>query len=326
MQKGVASGAILLARSGPPGYFILKMQLIRGEPDWRLTARQHHEAFSGKTALLDELPLIGRMHLLDALPDALVSHAHPGIYEAHFVVDGCLSFKARQQDFDVIGGMVFLTKPGEFHGSVDTTLQPAEWYWIHLHFPPKSALPGLTRSESRELEESFARTSLSMFAGSDQLRDCFARLLIEHRNPTAHSHVIARAQLHELMVRLIRDHDRALSNSSITGYSNEIQLALAWMDRNLGDPLSIPDLAEASGLSQSHFRQCFHKETGFSPSDYLARRRVMRAKPLLRGNRLTITEIAFQLGFQSSPYFAAVFKKLTGMTPSEYRGDTSESA
>lgn len=295
------------------------MQLIRGEPDWQLNSRQHHEAYSGSNALLDELPLVGRMHLLDALPDALVPHRHPGIYEAHFVVDGCLSFQARDQEFDVTGGMVFLTKPGELHGGVDTTLQPAEWYWIHLHFPPKGALPGLTRTETRTLEESYARTSLCMFAGSDELRDCFARLLEEHRSPAAHSQTIARGQLHELMVRLIRDHDRALEKSDIAGFSAEIRRALTWIDENLGEQMSIPDMASASGLSESHFRQCFHKETGFTPSDYLARRRVMHAKPLLRGRQLAITEIAYRLGFGSSPYFAAVFKKLTGMTPSEYR-------
>lgn len=298
------------------------MQLIRGEPNWRLTSRQHHEAYSGKSALLDELPLIGRMHLLDALPDALVPHTHPGIYEAHFVVDGCQTFRARGKDFDVTGGMVFLTKPGEVHGGVDTTLQPAEWYWIHLYFPPKGALTGLTRRETRALEQSYSRTSLCMFPGSDVLRGCFARLFLEHRHRTDHSHVIARAQLHELMVQLIRDHDRAMLKSDRASSPTVIRNALAWMDRNLGDPLSIPDLAAASGLSQSHFRQCFHKETGFTPSDYLARRRVMFAKPLLQANRLPITEIAFRLGFQSSPYFAAVFRKLTGMTPSEYREHT----
>jgi AraC-like DNA-binding protein len=298
------------------------MQVIRGDPDWRLTARQHHEAYSGRNALLHELPLVGRMHLLDALPDALVPHAHPGIYEAHFVVDGCLAFQARDQEFDVTGGMVFLTKPGEVHGGVDTTLQPAEWYWIHLHFSPNSALPGLTRVETRELHESYAQTTLCMFPGSDQLRDCFARILVEHRNPTDHSHVIARAQLHELMIRLIRDHDRALANSDTAAFSVEIRQALAWMDRNLGEPLSIPQMAAASGLSQGHFRQRFHKATGFNPSDYLTRRRVTRAKQLLRNHSLAITEIAFRLGFQSSPYFAAVFKKLTGMTPSEYRDQT----
>jgi AraC-like DNA-binding protein len=300
-------------------YYSEAVQFIRGDPDWRLTSRQHHEAYSGSSALLEELPLVGRMHLLDALPHALVSHSHPGIYEAHFVVDGCLSFHVREQDFDVTGGMVFLTKPGEVHRGVDTTLQPAEWYWVHLHFPGTTPLPGLSEHDSNALQDSYAGTSLCIFPGSDQLRDCFERLLAEHRSPTEHSKVIARAQLHELMVRLIRDHDHALSRSGTATVSPEIREALAWLDGNLGNPLSMPDLAAASGLSQSHFRQRFHKELGFTPSDYLNRRRVQRAKELLRGDALNITEIAFQLGFQSSPYFAAVFRKLTGMTPTAYR-------
>jgi AraC-like DNA-binding protein len=297
----------------------MTMQLIRGAPDWCLSSRQHHEAYSGANSLLEELPLVGRMHLLDALPDALVPHSHPGIYEAHFIVDGCLSFYAREQDFDVTGGMVFLTKPGEVHGGVDTTLQPAEWFWIHLHFPSHNALPGLTRTETREVADSYARTTLCMFPGSDQLKDCFERILAEHRTPTEHSQLIARAQVHELMIRLIRDHDRALAHSKVASLSAEIRKAVERLDRNFGDPLSIPDLAASCGLSQSHFRQRFHKETGFTPTDYLSRQRIRLAKQLLRARRMAITEIAFKLGFQSSPYFAAVFKKLTGMTPTDYR-------
>jgi AraC-like DNA-binding protein len=210
----------------------------------------------------------------------------------------------------------------EVHGGVDTTLQPAEWYWIHLHFPPKSALPGLTHGETHDLHESYQNTTLCMFPGSNQLRDCFARFLVEHRKPCDHSEVIARAQLHELMICVIRDHNRAAANRHAAVFSVEIRHALAWMDRNLCDPLSIPQMAAASGLSQSHFRETFHKATGLTPSDYLMRRRVTRAKELLDkigATELGITEIAFKVGFQSSSYFAAVFKKLTGMTPSEYR-------
>src|SRR5438477_4947903 len=115
LNEATRESPILVAGGHPPPYPDRSMQFIRGDPDWQLTARQHHEAYSGRNALLGELPLVGRMHLLDALPDALVPHAHPAIYEAHFVVDGCLSFRAREQDFDVTGGMVFLTKPGEIH-------------------------------------------------------------------------------------------------------------------------------------------------------------------------------------------------------------------
>lgn len=295
------------------------MQLIRGQPDWLLSDRQHHEAYSGSACLLPELPLVGSMHLLDALPNSLLPHAHPGIFEVHFVVDGSLGFEIDEETHEVNGGTVFLTKPGEIHSGVNGSLQPAKWHWIHVHFPDDCPLPGLSKNDSALLLESFSSLSLRRFAGSDQLRSCFERLLAEHRSPREHSGLIARAIYHELLVLIVRDHDTALNGPASTQYSPEIQAAIRWLEQHLDEPLSITDMAEASGLSQSHFRQRCHAETGFTPSDYLSRERVRQAKILLRKPSAPITDIAFRLGFQSSAYFAAVFKKLTGMTPSEYR-------
>ena len=295
------------------------MQLISGQPDWLLSDRQHHEAYSGSSALLKELPLVGQMHLLDALPNALISHSHPGIYEAHFVVDGNLGFRIEDQEYQVHGGSVFLTKPGEVHSGIDASLQPAKWYWIHLHFPREHPLPGLSVTETRALSKCYDRTSLRLFEGSEQLQETFERLLAEHRHPAPHGQMVARAILHELMVMIIRDHDRALAGAKPQALSPEVQRAIAWLQRHIGEPLTMLDMAESSGLGQSQFRQRFHKETGFTPSDYLCRQRVLRAKEMLGNARASVTEIAFRLGFGSSPYFAAVFKKLTAMTPSEYR-------
>jgi AraC-like DNA-binding protein len=299
------------------------MQVIRGQPDWVLSDRQHHEAYSGGTALLKELPLVGQMHLLDALRNSMVPHTHPGIYEAHLVIEGSMGIHIDEQDYEVGAGSVFLTRPDELHGSIDGSLRPAKWYWIHLHIPREHALPGLSVSETRDLARAYQRVVLRTFPGSEGLRECFRRLMLEHRHPEAHGQTVARAILHELMVMLIRDHDRAVCGVKSLALSPEVQRAITWLNRHLGEPLSIPDIAESSGLGQSHFRQRFHKETGFTPSDYLTRQRVLRAKDLLRNARGSVTEIAFRLGFQSSPYFAAVFKKITGMTPSEYRAGTA---
>lgn len=59
------------------------MKRVLGKPDWILSDRQRHESYEGRNRLLPELPLVGRMRLLDALPHALVAHAHPGIFEIH---------------------------------------------------------------------------------------------------------------------------------------------------------------------------------------------------------------------------------------------------
>lgn len=301
------------------------MRTIEGNPTWHLTDRQTHEVFTGPDALLSEVPLVGRMQLLDALPGALIPHTHDGVYEVTLVLDGCLDFVLNDIHYPVRGGMLFITKPGEMHGSVDSTLQPAEWYWAHIRIPDDDALPGMTRDETRELAGAFGGLTQRLIYGSEALQDCFAQLLAEHRSRRTFSQVVARACHHRLLVQILRDHDRSQSLLNNQEPSRPIRLAIHWLDERLGNAISVTELAEASGLSESHFRQRFHQEMGITPSDFIARRRVQRAKGLLKNSELTITEIAFQLGFQSSPYFAAVFKKLTGQTPSQFRESGGES-
>lgn len=296
------------------------MRVIEGNPTWYLNDRQLHEVYLGDTALLPELPLVGRMHLLDALPNALVPHTHEGVFEITLVLDGCLDFQLAGTRYAVRGGMAFITKPGEMHSGVDGTLPPAEWYWAHIRLPVDEPLPGLSMEETRALSDAFGGISRRLIFGSEALQDCFTQLLSEHRVPRPFSALAARGCYHRLLVQILRDHDRSPLSTADHEPSRPIRLAIEFLEERLGQALSVTELAEASGMSESHFRQRFHQEMGISPSDFIARRRVNRAKQLLKSSELSITEIAFKLGFQSSPYFAAVFKKLTGVTPSQFRG------
>ena len=65
--------------------------------------------------------------------------------------------------------------------------------------------------------------------------------------------------------------------------------------------------------------------TGNTPSDLIREYRINRAKKLLREHRLTISEVTDQVGFADHKYFREVFKKATGMTPSEYAKSAQES-
>ena len=298
----------------------VEAKTIEGNPTWHLSERQVHEVFIGDSSLLPELPLVGRMQLLDALPNALVPHRHDGVYEVTLLLDGCLDFTVDGVHYPTRGGMLFITKPGVLHGSIDSTLQPAEWYWAHLRLPEDgSAMPGMSKEETRALVDAFASLSQHLINGSEALQDCFAQLLAEHRSKRPFAEFAARACYHRLLVQILRDYERSQSLQSSQEPSRPIRLAIHWLEDRLGNAISVTELAEASGLSEGHFRQRFHQEMGITPSDFIARRRVESAKSLLRSSELSITDIAFQLGFQSSPYFAAVFKKLTGQTPSQFR-------
>src|ERR687888_954879 len=94
-------------------------------------------------------------------------------------------------------------------------------------------------------------------------------------------------------------------------------------DRDFAQPLTLDSMAQAAHLSKFHFARAFTKAYGETPRTYLTRRRIERAKDLLRSANLTITEICFLVGFESVGSFSSRFRDLVGMSPSEYRRQSS---
>ena len=90
-------------------------------------------------------------------------------------------------------------------------------------------------------------------------------------------------------------------------------------DRDFAQPLTLDAMAAAAGLSKFHFARAFARAYGETPRTYLTRRRVERAKDLLRAANLTITEICFCVGFESVGSFSSRFRELVGASPTDYR-------
>lgn len=95
-------------------------------------------------------------------------------------------------------------------------------------------------------------------------------------------------------------------------------------DRDFAQPLTLDSMADAARLSKFHFARQFAKAYGETPRTYLTRRRIERAKDLLRAANLTITEICFCVGFESVGSFSSRFRELVGMSPTEYRNASAD--
>lgn len=91
------------------------------------------------------------------------------------------------------------------------------------------------------------------------------------------------------------------------------------MDRAYGDPLDLDALAFEAGYSRFHFARAFAAAYGETPRAYLTRRRIERARDLLRATTLSVTEVCFVVGFVSLGSFSTRFRQLTGQSPSGYR-------
>jgi len=93
-----------------------------------------------------------------------------------------------------------------------------------------------------------------------------------------------------------------------------------YIDANLDASIRLDMLAREVGVSAFHFSRLFRQSTGCSPHQYLLRRRLDRAKTMLRQSPASLAEISASTGFSDQSHFAKVFRRITGVTPSEYRG------
>src|SRR5215207_8897941 len=91
------------------------------------------------------------------------------------------------------------------------------------------------------------------------------------------------------------------------------------IDRDYAEPLDLDAMAGAAGYSRFHFARAFTAAYGETPRSYLTRRRIERAKTLLRTVNLSVTEICLLVGFESLGSFSSRFRSLVGESPTAYR-------
>ena len=94
---------------------------------------------------------------------------------------------------------------------------------------------------------------------------------------------------------------------------------MAYLEENLGEPISLDDLSTAAGLSRTHFAGQFRAATGFGPHAYILKRRIEAAQSLLQDEENPISEIALELGFSSQAHFSTAFKNQVGIAPGRWR-------
>jgi AraC-like DNA-binding protein len=91
------------------------------------------------------------------------------------------------------------------------------------------------------------------------------------------------------------------------------------IEENYEKELTIGTLARVAGLSEFYFSRIFKKHTGFTIHEYIIKTRVINAKILLKSTKLSILETALKCGFSSESSFCNTFKKVTGMTPGNFK-------
>lgn len=275
--------------------------------------------YRGPALGIDPLDMLGWSRVRYADVSTLRGHQHPGQYEICLITSGTVNWWVGNHMHAVRAGQLFITKPDEWHGGEEQTLEPCTLHWLVIQLDAAAPLPGLGKAQMQRLITGFENLTLRCFDASQNTRRHFESLTSEFEQPDEHSPAHAKATLHALLIQTLRDHQAALSRGTRAQPSKPIRTAINHWATHIDDNSTMEDLAHRVGLGVSRFHELFQQEMGFSPAAYRMRLRVHVARDILKQTERNVTDIAAVLGFSSSQHFATAFKQLVGVSPTEYR-------
>ncbi len=101
-------------------------------------------------------------------------------------------------------------------------------------------------------------------------------------------------------------------------YYVQIRQSKWFMEKNLSEKIELEKIASAAFMSQFHYIRTFKKVYGLSPRQFLKDLRINKGKELLK-HGLNVSQVCFEVGYESLPTFCNAFKRATGYSPREYQ-------
>ena len=246
----------------------------------------------------------------------LAMHLHTGMMEIIYLTKGHQYYKIVDQEYMLKGGDVLVIPPDTVHGTSRYPEDIGSLYWVVFRIPiDKKRLLNLTPSESQYIVGQFLNLQARHFKGNAKMVTTLTRIF-KYYDPK--QKIKSRVRLTSLLLQFVLEViDASKRNSLNSATSPEMNRVLQHIDDHLLNDLFIESLADLSHLSISRFKHRFKKEIGIPPGEFIMRKKIDFAKNHYHQYN-SIQSLAFSLGFSSSNYFASVFKKFTGSTPSDY--------
>ncbi|MBD3239618.1 MAG: helix-turn-helix domain-containing protein [Chitinivibrionales bacterium] len=275
----------------------------------------------------DDYPLV----VMSLEQENIAPHGHDFV-ELVYVNAGSGVHEHAGRRYPIFAGDCFAVLPGERHGYAQGR---------DLHITNVLFVPELLRHHASDLthttgfvrffaieplfrRETAFRHKLHLSASAQQtVRKLCAQLGRELRMRESGYKSLCTGLLLQLVVFVSRCFDKSIQSSTVRedfdGKQSMVQAAIAYLESNYADDVRVDDIARSAFISPSRLSHVFKDTTGMSLMDYLTQIRIDRAQQLLAETDESITAISFELGIQSPTYFTRLFRRMTGVSPSEYR-------
>ncbi|MBI1224788.1 MAG: helix-turn-helix domain-containing protein [Bacteroidetes bacterium] len=153
------------------------------------------------------------------------------------------------------------------------------------------------------------------------INDSVHRMVTLFTDGSRARNVLTNLALKELIVRVLQTEARnmLLSGCENPNLDHRLTAAITYVRGHLHEDISLDQLCRKANMSKPNFFRQFKIHFGITPTDFINRERIQRAKQVLAQPFKSVTDASFSAGFNNLNYFTKVFKKVEGVTPSSYK-------
>ncbi len=246
----------------------------------------------------------------------LRTHIHQGCMEIVYLVKGFQVYEVGGVGFNLSGSDIFVAYPGEPHSSGSYPESVCDLIWMQVNLTEGIPFFGLDEKHGEFLRQNLLSLP-RLFSGDALLRNSLTDAFYALASEKEDQRYMAEQQLAFSLFRM-----KQLSQKPVSRHADSIGEAIAYIHGNLSEPILLEEAAACCGLSLSRFKVKFKDETGVTPREYINHVKIEQAKRFLEKGK-SVTETALDLGFTTPNYFAVIFRKYTGLSPSIYQARSS---
>lgn len=309
----------------------LRRAVARGEVRLHSFARRGYPGRLLPPRLLPEVSTVGFWDATGTQSWGLDWHRNEGI-ELTYLARGKTEFLVDDEKFLLESGHLTVTRPWQEHRVGNPTVGACRLHWLILDVGVRRPdqtwrWPSwliLAPADMRRLTTLLSHNEQSVWRANAEVEECFEKIsrLVEG-TPPARAQTRLQLYINELLLALLGllQTKHVVLDARLASTRRSVEMFLSALPDHVEHLWTLPEMAEHCGLGRSRFADYCRQITNLAPAEYLAHCRVETAQKLLKAQPdLSVTDVALACGFQSSQYFATVFRQRTGQTPRAWRG------
>ena len=239
-----------------------------------------------------------------------IQHTH-NCSELFYVIDGQGQFLIEDQTYPVSVSDLVIVNPNVAHTEVSLNASPLKYIVLGVE--------GLELTATNN-DDNTNFCIINFKTHKDNILLCLQNMLTEIETKHPGYEIVCQDLMEILIVLLGRQTNFATILAPVSKKTSRLcGSTKRYIDTHYQENITLDQLAEVCHISKYHLAHAFTEEYGISPINYLISKRINEAEHLLKTTDFSLSLISSTTGFSSSSYFAQIFRKQKGMSPTEFR-------